>query len=52
MTCTYDDPMAVYGIGTYGEGIYGYIPTPKQRTLTIPAEDRTLEIKRCDDGDE
>ena len=50
MTCTYDDPMAVYSLPYYGEVTYAFIPTPKQRTLVIPAEDRTLEIKACEDN--
>ena len=49
MTCTYDSDMAVYNLVDYGEVTYGYIPTPTQRTLVIPAEDRTLEIKACEE---
>ena len=48
--CTYTEDMAVYSIPTYDEVTYGYVPTPTQRTLTIPAEDRTMVIEQCKDG--
>ena len=47
---TYTSTLAVYGLTYYGGVLYGYIPTPVQRTFEIPAEDRTLVIKKCGDG--
>ena len=47
--CTFDLPMAVYSVPYYGEVTYAFVPTPEERTIVIPAEDRTYTIPECEE---